>query len=436
MKELFFLAELGIRNTCSLLRATRVGMTVLYYLAKYTLFGGYDARMIELINAISRRGPIYVKVLQSLAGTSGFLSPEVQDFLTGFSDNVPYGCNDERYNYILERVSYVSGKHPELLVSNISDMPIHSGTISLVYGARIGDTPVVIKCNRQNIRVRMVKAIEEAEFIVSALELIPSIRALSLSRVLSENRMSLLDQTSMSQELENMTEIRTKMFDRDYIVVPKPYPEFTRTFDDILVMEKLSGKSVRDVSLDEAEEYGTLLAQQCVDSITNDSVYHADLHSGNILFISDGGTKKLGLLDFGIVGRLNESERLTLSSFYISLGMGNYDDVVNSLIGTVVNANALEAMGPVERGSVVQELVTLTEDACTSKEGFTPHHMRQINGIFTRNGLQLAPVFCRIEMALAMNMAVSQALETKDRNFLNYLQTVIQSKMDLSVYDV
>jgi len=283
----------------------------------------------------------------------------------------------------------------------------------------------------------MIKAIEEAEYVVAALELIPSIRALSLSRILSENRMSLIDQTSMSYELGNLTELRRNIQDRDYVVAPRPYPEFTRSFDDMLVMERLSGKKLDDVSPEDNEVYGTLVAQQCVDSIIQDGVYHADLHRGNILFIEEeDGAKKLGLLDFGIMGRLSESEKLTLSSFFVSLGMGNYDDVVNSLLGTIVNADAFAAMNPIERKRIISDLVTLTEDACASKDGFTPQHMRQINDVFTQQELQLAPVFCRIELALAMNMSVSKTLETKEKNYMSYLRSVIKDKMDLSAYDV
>ena len=437
MQELFFLAEMGIRNTCSLFRASNVGLTILYHLARYTIFGDYDACMIDLIHSLSKKGPIYVKVLQSLSGNAGFLSPAVQDFLTKFSDSVPYNNDEEQLNYVYKRLEFIRGKHPELVVSNVSEKPIHSGTVSLVYSARLGDTPVVIKCNRNGIRLKMIKAIEEAEYVIAALELIPSIRTLSLSTILSENRMSLIDQTSMSYELGNLTELRRNIQDRDYVVAPKPYPEFTESFDDMLVMDRLSGKQLEDVNSEDKEAYGTLVAQQCVDSIIKDGVYHADLHRGNILFIEEeDGAKKLGLLDFGIMGRLSESEKLTLSSFFISLGMGNYDDVVNSLLGTIVNADTFAAMNPIERKRIIADLVTLTEDACASKDGFTPKHMRQINDVFTQQGLKLASVFCRIELALAMNMSVSKTLETKEKNYMSYLRSVIKDKMDLSAYDV
>ena len=437
MQELFFLADLGVRNTCNLFRASRVGLTILYHLAKYALFGDYDTCMIELIQALSERGPIYVKVLQSLAGNTGFLSPTVQEFLTTFSDNVPYSDDEEHMDQIHKRLEFIKGKHPNLVVSNVSEKPIHSGTVSLVYSAMLGDTPVVIKCNRRGIRLKMIKAIEEAEYVVAALGLIPSIRTLNLPSILSENRLSLIDQTSMGYELGNLTELRRNIQDRDYVIAPRPYPEFTESFDDMLVMDKITGRRLNEVPVEDNEAYGTLIAHQCVDSIIKDGVYHADLHRGNILFIEgNDGAKKLGLLDFGIMGRLSESEKLTLSSFFISLGMGNYDDVVSSLIATVINGDALSAMNPIERKRMVADLVTLTEDACASRDGFTPQHMRHINDVFTEHGLKLAPVFCRIELALAMNMSVSKSLETKEKNYMSYLRDVIKEKMDLTVYNV
>lgn len=444
MREIGSVIAYMARNTYSMLRATRVGFIVMYHLTKFVFLGDYDKRMIELIRDLSERSPLYVKVFQSLAGSSGFLNQTVQDYLTTFSDSVPFSGDDERYDYLREKLAYISGLHPGLEVTELSHTPIHSGTISLVYSGKIGTDDVVIKCVRRGVYANMVRAIEEAEYIISVIDQIPSIKCLGLPNVLNENKMSLLEQTSMRHELDNLVDLRKCLDGRDYIVTPKPYPEFTNIYDDILVMKRLSGRCVEEIRDDEKEDYGLLLAQQAVDAILNDGIYHADLHRGNILFMTDDldsentpKTKKMiGILDFGIMGRLTESEKLILSSFYISLGMGNYDDVMSSLIGTISNNNILEEMERSEYDLLIKQLVNITEDACNSKDGFTPAHLRKINSIFMENGLKLAPVFCRIEMALAMNMSVSRSLETKNRNFMSFLQEVIQSKMDLSVYDV
>lgn len=421
----------------NVLKASHVSVLIIYHLVRYVLLGEHDDRMIELIHTLSKRSPMYVKIFQALAGSSGFLSQTVQDYLAVFSDNVPYNSDDLRTDYLKERVAIVGDICPEVRISQISDEPIHSGTVSLVYDGLIGTTPVVIKCVRRGVKEKMINAFEEAEYVIKTLNMIPSIKALNLGCVLGENKQLLLEQISMTHELSNLMQLREKTNNRDYIVIPEPYPVFTDTNDDILVMKKLQGKRVDEINTtEEKESYGLILAKQSMDAILTDGIYHGDLHRGNILFMEEDGVKKIGIIDFGIMGKLSQNEQMILSSFYLSIGMGNYEDVVNSLIGTMTNKDILDAMLKEKREQIILELATLTEDACTSREGFKAQHMTQINRIFTKNGLTLAPIFCRIELALAMNASVSKSLETKDKNFMTYLRDVITSRMDMSVFDV
>lgn len=478
MREIACVIELGLRKLCGLARVMNVCAVVSYHMARYVVFGDYDQRMVDIIRSLSEINPLYVKVFQAVSGTSGILSPVVEEYLLRFSDDVPYGLSDnvERRRHIESVADYMRQQNPSLLLTDVSHEPIHSGTVSLVYGAKLDGRDVVVKCVRSGINAKMREAIDDANSVISVMNLLPSVMNMRLDCVLKENENLLVEQTSMRNELDNLNRVREKLHCRDYVVTPRPYSEFTECDDGMLVMERLYGKRVDEVTSDEKEEYGILLARQSLDAIVSDGVYHSDLHRGNILFMEseyednccDGDTndgesddnnssndgsnnsgsgievtkkgvrtvKKLGLLDFGIVGYLSEAEQLTLSSFYLSLGMKNYEDVVNVLLGTLTNGDALQRMDNDRRDEIVERLVRLTEDACTSRDGFGPRHMREINEVFSRNGLFLAPIFCRIEMALAMNVSVSKALETKNRNFMSYIQQVIESKMDLTVYDV
>lgn len=436
MKEVVEVIRECINHTVCFFRAANVGFIVLYYLLKIVLIGDNDENIIKIINALSKRSPLYVKIFQSLAGSSGVLSQNVQAFIAMFSDNVPYTDDDERYDYLQQQLSYISKNNPELTITDLSETPIHSGTISLVYTGKIGKQPIVVKCVRDGVREKMYRAISEAHFVVSILNIIPSIKNMNLGCILRENKQLLFNQMSMKHELTNLIQIHNNFKNRDYIIIPEPYSKFTEENDDILVMTQIKGKRVDEVKDDEKEEYGVLLAKQSIDAILTDGVYHGDLHMGNILFIDDDGFKKIGMLDFGIMGHLSESEQLILSSFYLSLGMGDYEDVVSCLIGTLTNSDILKHMEKSFSNKIFHELVTLTENACTSKEGFGVQHMREINDIFAKYNLQMAPIFCRLELALAMNVCVSKALETKNKNFMGYLQDVIKSKMDITAYDV
>ena len=206
-------------------------------------------------------------------------------------------------------------------------------------------------------------------------------------------------------------------------------------------MEKLKGFYVEDICEEDKETFGLIIARQSIETIMNNSVYHSDLHRGNIIFIkekdeNDEIVYKVGLIDFGILGRLNEAERVTLSSFYLSLGMGMYNDVVNTLIYTLSNKELLEKMDNDDRNEMIDELTKITRNACNSIQGFGANELSQINRILTTNGLTLSPIFCRIELALAMNVNVSRSVETKERSFTSYLQQIAKEKMNMDIYDV
>ena len=51
-----------------------------------------------------------------------------------------------------------------------------------------------------------------------------------------------------------------------------------------------------------------------------DGVYNADPHPGNVVVLEDG---RLGLIDYGMVGRLSQAERATLAKVVLALGKGD-----------------------------------------------------------------------------------------------------------------
>lgn len=416
--------------------AFKLSGIVIYHLSRYVFFGNYDDKMKDLIHSLSNENIIYVKIFQALSGTNGFLSEKVQEYLAKYSDNVPYEENEINYQEICDYLNNIGEKYPEYKINNISQKPIHSGTISLVYDGNINNTDVVIKCLRNNVKENMLQSIESSKIIINILNIIPSIRNLGLHHIIKENIECLLEQISMKNELKNLLEMYENTKDKEYIKVPKPYEIYSKTNDNILVMEKIKGCCIEEIDENDKEVYGLILARQSVETIMNNSVYHGDLHRGNILFIKEDNNYKIGLLDYGILGRLNEHEQITLSSFYLSLGMGMYEDVVNTLITSLSNKKLLENMENDKRTQMIDELTKITRQACESTEGFGVNQLSKINQILINNGLTLPPIFCRIELALAMNVTVSRSLETNKRNFMSYLQQVIQEKMNLDIYDV
>jgi ubiquinone biosynthesis protein len=95
----------------------------------------------------------------------------------------------------------------------------------------------------------------------------------------------------------------------------------------VLVLEHLEGKRVGpDHAL--APERASSLARDFfrayVHQVAAEGVYHADPHRGNVLVTPDG---RLALLDFGLLGRLDDDTRTGIAQLLLALAQNRADDV-------------------------------------------------------------------------------------------------------------
>jgi predicted unusual protein kinase regulating ubiquinone biosynthesis (AarF/ABC1/UbiB family) len=64
--------------------------------------------------------------------------------------------------------------------------------------------------------------------------------------------------------------------------------------------------------------------------VTVEGVYHADPHRGNVLLTSDG---RLALVDFGLLGRLDDDTRRNLALLLLAVAQNRADDVADLILG-------------------------------------------------------------------------------------------------------
>lgn len=60
------------------------------------------------------------------------------------------------------------------------------------------------------------------------------------------------------------------------------------------------------------------------DMVFKHGLFHGDLHSGNLFIMPDG---RLGLIDFGVVGRLSERAQRGVAAMFVSLAQEDYDQL-------------------------------------------------------------------------------------------------------------
>ena len=87
-------------------------------------------------------------------------------------------------------------------------------------------------------------------------------------------------------------------------------------------------------------------ARAFIKMLLEDGLFHGDPHPGNLKAMSDN---RVGFIDFGMVGRLDERRRLEVMSFMRAMTEGNRDVLVTLLIDW--NSDGVQNMAAIEQAA-------------------------------------------------------------------------------------
>ncbi|HEU0041732.1 MAG TPA: AarF/UbiB family protein, partial [Jiangellaceae bacterium] len=144
-------------------------------------------------------------------------------------------------------------------------------------------------------------------------------------------------------EAENIQAVARAQHDDRAIELPTPH--LALCTERVLVMDRLAGTplnaaedEIRRRGLDALEISRTLL--DCLlRQIVIEGVFHADPHGGNVLLLADG---RLGLLDFGSVGRIDGSLREALQRLLLGVDRGDPLAVTDALLELVPRPDEID----------------------------------------------------------------------------------------------
>src|ERR671925_378218 len=115
------------------------------------------------------------------------------------------------------------------------------------------------------------------------------------------------------------------------LVVPaviRPY-----VTEKVLVLERIHGRKMdaeHGLAPERARELARQFFRAYVHQVTVEGVYHADPHRGNVLLTTDG---RLALVDFGLLGRLDDDTRRNLALLLLAVAQNRADDVADLILG-------------------------------------------------------------------------------------------------------
>lgn len=225
------------------------------------------------------------------------------------------------------------GKKIDEVFKTIDPNPIGVASIGVVYSAELKDgSPVVLKVRRPGIEKEIETDFSILLFIAHQLEKVSEeLKYLGLSRIIQDFSSTLVKELNFNVEAMNAERLKKNLSIHDtenYYYIPSIYKEFTS--EALLVMERLEGipfsdkKKIEPYMFDIKERlnYGVNLF---LKTFLQDGFYHADLHGGNFFFLPN---KKIGLIDFGLMGSLSKTSRQHFTAIIYSLISHNYENLV------------------------------------------------------------------------------------------------------------
>ena len=428
-----------MRNVCRMIGSYLSTITIL---TRETLlykckFYTYDEYIKQLALKLSKENVFYIKFFQSVCTTKHpLITDDITNYLNTFTDHAPYASPEidaESLERLIKEHS-IEIKRPFI--------PIKSGTISLIFEGTTSSTnePVIIKCKRAGIDDKIQDSIFYMNNLISISTRIPRIKHLNINDIYNENKQSIIDQLSFDIEVRNIELFYSKWNKPglNYVKIPKVYSEITKQVPNVIVMERIVGKTIYEIENEDKDIYAKLLAQFNFKSVYYDAVYHGDIHPGNIFFMkelksesdySDDGDDddnddrneeekniynyKIGLIDFGIIGILTRKMQNTIFQLFKGLYEKEHKNVAYCIIDNLVEPK--DVLTVEKRNELVEIISSYSEMhfGRDSQRFLDAEDIIKINIILYDYGVQFSKEFCKIELSFAILDSVCKLLMNK-----------------------
>lgn len=281
---------------------------------------------VQLRRRLELLGPTYIKLGQILSLREDLLPRAITGELKHLLNHLPVVPLAVLQDIIERDLGRPVGE----MFASIDPVPLGSASIGQIHAATtLEGERVLLKVVKPGIRqillrdARLLRALGRV-----AQAIIPRFRP---RQVVAEFCAYTLREVDLRLEAENAERFAGNFADVPEVVFPRIHRPLCGR--DVLCMEYLDGMSpdspqALEIPEDQRRHLADLGAMAIIRMLYRDGFFHADLHPGNLIILPG---PRIGFIDLGMVGRLDEDLRRSLMYYYFALVMGDGENAARYL---------------------------------------------------------------------------------------------------------
>jgi len=297
---------------------------------------------VEVRETVEQLGTTYIKLGQLIASSPSVFPADYVEAFQDCLDNVEPIAFKEVFKVMQRDLD----KPIDSLFSFIDPEPLASASIAQVHAATLvtGES-VVVKVQKPGVE-DIISTDMNAIFLMSRVaELIsPNLSKDSITDMVGALYQSMADECDFIKEADNLENFNHFLREEGITEVTAPKPYRRASSKKVLTMERFEGVPLTDY--EKLGDYtddpaGVLLTgmNTWIASLMKCEVFHADLHGGNIMLLTDG---RLGFIDFGMVGRIEADAWQAIFALMRGIDSSDYQLVAESMIKVGMTAKTVD----------------------------------------------------------------------------------------------
>lgn len=422
----------------------RTFMIILGEYMSYLFHKNEEKTIISIAEQLAQINIVYVKFVQAISASTGIIDNNTKQRLAQYADNVPYKREDLDFTFLKEL--------QENGIFLKSSKPINAGLIAVVFKASDKDGNIyAVKVKRRNIYQTMMNNVREIEWIIDKLMGYDFFKKINIKQHFERNRHILFEQMDFENEVEHIKTFRTNFENIDNIIIPNVYEEYTKKNENIIVMDFIEGMKLSELESEDKIHYCKEVAKFGLKCMFFDSVYHGDMHQGNIFFILDQKEKdedddgasddiptedthakkyKLGIIDFGIVGKLSREDQNKFYEFLQLLYSEKFDETAAYAYDNIIVPEDKKQDIDEETKTVILESISKIMENSMRQKFTSTKDVYDMNCMLSNYELELDAFFSDAQLALIVTNTLCNNLAS-DSETTNFMDIYGQEFMEI-----